>query len=214
MANKLQADEISSIIKERIANFEIDVDINEVGKVVGVADGITSVYGLNNVMAGEVVEFELGELSVKEFSKVRSRLNYVFRGVMLKAKFADHLKGKIYILPEEFEQYLTRSIKHFTKDGAFPVQLGNEAFEEIFMVYATSGAPLFQLLSALSLHSFASPILADLCSSLTSHVCCSRMACPHLLSSCGVSQRPPYAPVRSFYHFKISYFFIVLHVQC
>ncbi len=60
MANKLQADEISSIIKERIENFEISVDINEVGKVVGVADGITSVYGLNSVMAGEVVEFETG----------------------------------------------------------------------------------------------------------------------------------------------------------
>jgi len=60
VANKLQADEISSIIKERIENFEIGVDINEVGKVVGVADGITSVYGLNNVMAGEVVEFETG----------------------------------------------------------------------------------------------------------------------------------------------------------
>jgi F-type H+-transporting ATPase subunit alpha len=60
VANKLQADEISSIIKERIENFEIGVDINEVGKVVGVADGITSVYGLNSVMAGEVVEFEIG----------------------------------------------------------------------------------------------------------------------------------------------------------
>ncbi|RUM68032.1 MAG: F0F1 ATP synthase subunit alpha, partial [Sulfurovum sp.] len=64
MANKLQADEISSIIKERIENFEVDVDINEVGKVVGVADGITSVYGLNNVMAGEVVEFETGVLGM------------------------------------------------------------------------------------------------------------------------------------------------------
>jgi len=60
VANKLQADEISSIIKERIENFEIDVDINEVGKVVGIADGITTVYGLNNVMAGEVVEFDNG----------------------------------------------------------------------------------------------------------------------------------------------------------
>jgi F-type H+-transporting ATPase subunit alpha len=60
VANKLQADEISSIIKERIENFEIDVDINEIGKVVGIADGITTVYGLNNVMAGEVVEFENG----------------------------------------------------------------------------------------------------------------------------------------------------------
>jgi len=60
VAVKLQADEISSIIKERIENFEIDVDINEVGKVVGIADGITTVYGLNNVMAGEVVEFDNG----------------------------------------------------------------------------------------------------------------------------------------------------------
>jgi len=58
VANKLQANEISSIIKERIENFEIDVDINEVGKVVGIADGISTVYGLNNVMAGEVVEFD------------------------------------------------------------------------------------------------------------------------------------------------------------
>jgi F-type H+-transporting ATPase subunit alpha len=60
VAVKLQADEISSIIKERIENFNIDVDINEIGKVVGVADGITTIYGLNNVMAGEVVEFENG----------------------------------------------------------------------------------------------------------------------------------------------------------
>ena len=60
MAVKLNADEISSIIKERIENFDIDIDISEVGKVVGVADGISTVYGLNNVMAGEVVEFENG----------------------------------------------------------------------------------------------------------------------------------------------------------
>ncbi len=60
MAVKLNADEISSIIKERIENFDIDIDISEIGKVVGLADGITSVYGLNNVMAGEVVEFENG----------------------------------------------------------------------------------------------------------------------------------------------------------
>jgi len=60
VAAKLQADEISSIIKERIENFEIDVDINEVGKVVSVGDGIAKVYGLNNVMAGEMIEFENG----------------------------------------------------------------------------------------------------------------------------------------------------------
>jgi F-type H+-transporting ATPase subunit alpha len=57
---KVQADEISSIIKERIENFELSVDINETGKIVSYADGIAQVYGLNNVMAGEMVEFEDG----------------------------------------------------------------------------------------------------------------------------------------------------------
>jgi F-type H+-transporting ATPase subunit alpha len=57
---KVQADEISSIIKERIENFELSVDINETGKIVSYADGVAQVYGLNNVMAGEMVEFEDG----------------------------------------------------------------------------------------------------------------------------------------------------------
>jgi F-type H+-transporting ATPase subunit alpha len=57
---KIQADEISSIIKERIANFELNVDINETGKVLTLADNIAKVYGLTNVMAGEMVEFEDG----------------------------------------------------------------------------------------------------------------------------------------------------------
>ncbi|MDD5203451.1 MAG: F0F1 ATP synthase subunit alpha, partial [Sulfurimonas sp.] len=60
MVAKIQADEISSIIKERIDNFELSVDINEIGKIVSYADGVAKVYGLNNVMAGEMVEFEDG----------------------------------------------------------------------------------------------------------------------------------------------------------
>lgn len=60
MVAKIQADEISSIIKERINNFELSVNINETGKIVSYADGVAQVYGLNNVMAGEMVEFEEG----------------------------------------------------------------------------------------------------------------------------------------------------------
>ena len=40
MVAKIQADEISSIIKERIDNFELSVDINETGKIVSYADGV------------------------------------------------------------------------------------------------------------------------------------------------------------------------------
>ena len=61
MSAKIQADEISSIIKERIDNFELNVDVNETGKIISYADGIAQVYGLKNVMAGEIVEFENGE---------------------------------------------------------------------------------------------------------------------------------------------------------
>ena len=57
MSAKIKADEISAIIKERIENFSLNVDVNETGKVISVADGVANVYGLKNVMAGEMVEF-------------------------------------------------------------------------------------------------------------------------------------------------------------
>ena len=60
MSAKIKADEISALIQERIDNFELNVDIEETGKVVQYADGIARVHGLNNVMAGEMVEFENG----------------------------------------------------------------------------------------------------------------------------------------------------------
>lgn len=60
MGVKIKADEISSIIKERIENFDLSVDVEETGKVVSVADGVANVYGLKNVMANEMVEFENG----------------------------------------------------------------------------------------------------------------------------------------------------------
>ena len=61
MSAKIKADEISAIIKERIETFSLNVDVNETGKVISVADGVANVYGLKNVMAGEMVEFENGE---------------------------------------------------------------------------------------------------------------------------------------------------------
>ena len=60
MSAKIKADEISSIIKERIESFDLSVDVEETGKVVSVADGVANVYGLKNVMANEMVEFENG----------------------------------------------------------------------------------------------------------------------------------------------------------
>ncbi|MFK0340452.1 F0F1 ATP synthase subunit alpha [Campylobacter coli] len=58
---KFKADEISSIIKERIENFDINLEIEETGKIISVADGVAKVYGLKNIMAGEMVEFDNGD---------------------------------------------------------------------------------------------------------------------------------------------------------
>jgi F-type H+-transporting ATPase subunit alpha len=59
-----RTDEISAIIRDRIENFELKLDIDEVGKVVGLADGIATVYGLKNVGASEIVEFETGDKGI------------------------------------------------------------------------------------------------------------------------------------------------------
>ncbi|ECP6410211.1 F0F1 ATP synthase subunit alpha [Campylobacter coli] len=58
---KFKADEISSIIKERIENFDLNLEIEETGKIISVADGVAKVYGLKNIMAGEMVEFDNGD---------------------------------------------------------------------------------------------------------------------------------------------------------
>lgn len=64
MVQKLKAEEISSIIKDKINSFDVSVDITETGKVVGYADGVAKVYGLKNVMSYEMVEFETGDLGL------------------------------------------------------------------------------------------------------------------------------------------------------
>jgi F-type H+-transporting ATPase subunit alpha len=56
----IQAAEISAILKKQIAEFEKQTDVAEVGQVISVGDGIARVYGLDNVQAGEMVEFPGG----------------------------------------------------------------------------------------------------------------------------------------------------------
>ncbi len=56
----LRASEISSILKQQIENFETGAEVAEVGEVIAVGDGIARVYGLDEVMAGELVEFPGG----------------------------------------------------------------------------------------------------------------------------------------------------------
>jgi F-type H+-transporting ATPase subunit alpha len=56
----MNPEEITSIIKERISNFQTRLQVDEVGTVLTVGDGIARIFGLKNVMAGELVEFATG----------------------------------------------------------------------------------------------------------------------------------------------------------
>ncbi|MBA1432886.1 MAG: F0F1 ATP synthase subunit alpha [Epsilonproteobacteria bacterium] len=109
MIAKIQADEISSIIKERIDNFELSVDINETGKIVSYADGVAQVYGLSNVMAGEMVEFEEGTkglvMNLEESSvgvvilgsgtELKEGMSVKRLGTLLKVPVGDALLGRV-----------------------------------------------------------------------------------------------------------------------
>jgi F-type H+-transporting ATPase subunit alpha len=109
VAAKLQADEISSIIKERIENFELNVDINEIGKVIGIGDGIAKVYGLSNVMAGEMVEFEngtkgqvlnleessVGVVVLGEYNDIYEGMSVKRLGALLEVPVGDALVGRV-----------------------------------------------------------------------------------------------------------------------
>lgn len=57
-------DEIVSILKQEIENYEVKTQVSETGVVLHIGDGIASVYGLDNVMYGELVEFETGALGI------------------------------------------------------------------------------------------------------------------------------------------------------
>jgi F-type H+-transporting ATPase subunit alpha len=56
----IKPDEISAILRQQLSNFNASADLEEVGTVLQVGDGIARVYGLNNVRSGELVEFENG----------------------------------------------------------------------------------------------------------------------------------------------------------
>jgi F-type H+-transporting ATPase subunit alpha len=57
---EIKPDEISAILRQQLSNFNASADLEEVGTVLSVGDGIARVYGLNNVRAGELVEFGNG----------------------------------------------------------------------------------------------------------------------------------------------------------
>ncbi|MFB3163603.1 F0F1 ATP synthase subunit alpha [Neobacillus sp. 179-J 1A1 HS] len=62
----IKAEEISALIKQQIENYQAEIQVSDVGTVISVGDGIARVHGLDNVMAGELVEFSNGVMGMAQ----------------------------------------------------------------------------------------------------------------------------------------------------
>ena len=61
---QINADEITQLLKEQIANYDSRIRVDEVGTVISLGDGIARLHGLDKVMAGELIE--IGRASCRE----------------------------------------------------------------------------------------------------------------------------------------------------
>jgi F-type H+-transporting ATPase subunit alpha len=97
---KIKTDEIASIIKKEIQNFKQDLNVDETGTVVEVGDGIARIYGLRNVMAGELVEFENG-VQGQAFNLEENSVGVVIFGEYkhIEEGFSVKRTGKIFQVP-------------------------------------------------------------------------------------------------------------------
>ncbi len=97
---KIKTDEITSIIKKEIQSYKQDLKVDEVGTVVEVGDGIARVFGLKNVMSGELVEFQNG-IRGQAFNLEENSLGVVVLGEYkhIQEGFTVKRTGKIFEVP-------------------------------------------------------------------------------------------------------------------
>ena len=97
---KFQADEIASIIKEEIAQYQSALDVAEVGKVLEIGDGVARIYGLSKAMAGEMLEFNSGAVGVV-FNLEENSVGAVVLGDYLDVKEGEEVRttGRLLSVP-------------------------------------------------------------------------------------------------------------------
>ncbi len=96
----IKAAEISELIKKQISEFETGVDVSEVGTVINVGDGIARVYGLENCMSGEYLEFTGGVMGIA-LNLEQDNVGAVLLGEFTQIKEGDIVKrtGRIVEAP-------------------------------------------------------------------------------------------------------------------
>src|SRR4051812_28224985 len=125
----IKADEISKIIREQIGSYAVDVDVAEVGSIISIGDGIARVHGVDNVMAGEMLEFPHGVFGIA-LNLAEESVGAVLLGEVKKIKEGDQVKrpGRIISVPVG-DELLGRVVNALGQpiDGKGPIATTNFA---------------------------------------------------------------------------------------
>ncbi len=98
---QIRADEISRLLREEIENYDQAINVAETGSVISVGDGIARIYGLENVMAGELIEFVKGGVSGIALNLEEDQVGAVLLGEYAGIKEGDEVRrtGRIMSVP-------------------------------------------------------------------------------------------------------------------
>ena len=109
-----------------------------------------AVYKGEDYIEGRIgdVEFEMCELLVEEFSKVRKRLDLVFRGIFVRAKFFYPLHGSLLVIPRNELPRRSEALKSFVRSKGMPLDpfVKHQKFVEHYTVYGSQNAKVQELL--------------------------------------------------------------------
>src|SRR6202047_4126789 len=106
---EIKADEISKIIREQIGSYAVDVDVAEVGSIISIGDGIARVHGVENAMAGEMLEFphgvygialnleeeSVGAVLLGEFQEIKEGAPVKRTGRIMSVPVGEELLGRV-----------------------------------------------------------------------------------------------------------------------
>lgn len=96
----IKAEEISALIKQQIENYDSEIEVNDVGTVIEVGDGIARAHGLDDVMAGELVEFSNGVMGMTQ-NLEENNVGIVILGPFTEIREGDEVRrtGRIMQVP-------------------------------------------------------------------------------------------------------------------
>jgi len=97
---RFKADEIASVIQQEIEQFQSQIDVREVGRVIELGDGIARVYGLSGVMSGEMLQFP-GDVFGLAFNLEENSVGVIILGDFLKINEGDEVRstGRLLSMP-------------------------------------------------------------------------------------------------------------------